>query len=105
MPAKKTPMFVMRLLDEISRDAIGQPAGPGERVAVRRVYLHRTKSDPAHFGGLVPRIEPAAHFAALAARHETDPMGRWVLILRPDAGAKGAAWEGARHPMACKSLV
>lgn len=76
-----------------------------ERLAVRRVFLHRSKAAPAHFGGAVLRVLPAAEFAEWAARHDTDPAGRWVLILQPERTAKGAAWQGASHAMAYKSLV
>jgi hypothetical protein len=50
-------------------------------------------------------VRPAAQFADLAARHATDLAGRWVLIVIPDQAAKGAAWQGADHQMAYKSLV
>lgn len=76
-----------------------------ERIVVRRVYLHRTKADAAHFGGEVLRVLPASEFAELAHRHDTDPGGRWVLIVRPDLNAKGTRWEGADRAMAYKSLV
>lgn len=76
-----------------------------ERQAVRRVYLHRSKAEPAHFGGAVLRVLPASEFAEWAARHETDSADRWVLILQPDRDAKGVAWQGASHVMAYKSLV
>jgi hypothetical protein len=76
-----------------------------ERSAVRRLFLHRTKAESAHFGGTVVDVRPAAEFADLAARHATDLAGRWVLIVIPDQAAKGAAWQGADHQMAYKSLV
>jgi hypothetical protein len=76
-----------------------------ERSTVRRLFLHRTKAEPAHWGGAVVGVRPAAEFADLAARHDTDPAGRWVLIVIPDKAAKGAAWQGADHQMAYKSLV
>lgn len=76
-----------------------------ERSAVRRVYLHKTKADKAHFGGEVIRVFPATEVADLASRHDTDPTGRWVLVVRPEVGAKDAVWRGAYHAMAYKSLV
>ena len=76
-----------------------------ERSAVKRVFLHRTKSEPAHWGGSVVEVRPATEFAELTARHNTDPIGRWVLVVVPDIAAKGAPWMGTDHQMAYKSLV
>jgi hypothetical protein len=76
-----------------------------ERSPAKRVYLHRTKADPAHFGGDVLGIVPASDFADLAARHATPTEGRCVLVVQPDARAKGAGWEGADYQMAYKSIV
>ena len=75
-----------------------------ERKVIRRVFLHRKKADPSHWGGDVLRIVPAAEFAAIAARHATEPVDRWVLIVRPTMDGKGVAWEGVTHAMAYKSL-
>lgn len=76
-----------------------------ERSAVRRVFLHRTKAEPAHWGGSVVDVLPAADFCELATKHETDPAGRWVLVVIPDIAAKGVPWQGADHQMGYKSLV
>lgn len=77
----------------------------GERAAVRRVFLHKTKADRSHFGGGVSDILPAVNFSELAAGHKTDPAGRWVLVVVPDQQCKDAAWEGADYAMAYKALV
>ena len=79
--------------------------GDAERVNVRRLYLHQTKSDLSYWGGDVQRVLPAEQFADMARKHATEPSGRWVLVVLPDPAAKGVAWEGARHSMAYKSMV
>ena len=76
-----------------------------ERAATKQVFLHRAKAEPAHWGGDVLEALPASGFAELALKHFTDPVGRWVLVVRPRLGAKGARWEGADYAMAYKSLV
>lgn len=76
-----------------------------ERETVKRVFLHETKGNRSHWGGDVQRVVPASDFADMARRHATDPAGRWVLIVRPDAAAREIPWEGASHSMAYKSLV
>jgi len=76
-----------------------------QRGTVKRVYLHRRKADPGHFGGDLLGIDPASNFSDLAARRATPTEGRWVFVVKPDACAKGAAWEGADYQMADKSLV
>jgi hypothetical protein len=76
-----------------------------ERSAVKRVFLHRTKAEPAHWGGTVVDVLPASDFSELATKHETNPAGRWVLVVMPDKAAKHAPWRGVDHQMAYKSLV
>jgi hypothetical protein len=75
-----------------------------ERAQIRRVFLHRRKAEPSHWGGEVLRVVPANEFGEKAAQHDTDPEGRWVLVVRPTPDGKGADWEGAAHSMAYKSL-
>lgn len=76
-----------------------------ERSAARRVFLHRTKAALAHWGGTVVAVLPASDFEALAREHDTDPAGRWLLVVIPDKAAKEMPWQGANHQMAYKSLV
>jgi hypothetical protein len=75
-----------------------------ERTLIRKVFLHRRKADPSHWGGDVVRIVPAIEFAEKAAAHDTTPGDRWMLVVRPTNEAKGAPWEGAAHSMAYKAL-
>lgn len=77
----------------------------GERANVRKLFLHKAKADHSFWGGEVLGVAPAADFAAMARKHNTDPEGRWVLIVRPLAECRGADWEGPDHPMAYKALV
>lgn len=72
---------------------------------MKRVLLHWTKAEPAHWDGTVVDVLPASDFSELATKHGTDPAGRWVLVVMPDKAAKQAPWQGADHQMAYKSLV
>ena len=76
-----------------------------ERASIRRLYLHKAKAKPSFWGGEVLNVQPASDFAELARKHETDPEGRWVLIVRAMPDCKGAEWEGQNHAMAYKSFV
>jgi hypothetical protein len=76
-----------------------------ERAAAKQVFLHRAKAEPAHWGGEILEVLPAAGFAELARKHDSNPVGRWVLVVRPLLDAKGARWEGPNHVMAYKSLA
>lgn len=76
-----------------------------ERAAVRKLFLHKTKAQSSFWGGEVVMVLPAAEFAEQAKRHDTDPDGRWVLIVRPAPECRGAPWEGKDFAMAYKSLV
>lgn len=97
---------VFKLKDGSGRWASGYwELSPEERQSIREVFLHATKGNPSHFGGLVEEIVPASDFPEEVRRHTTDPVGRWVLILRPSVEYKGVPWEGADYGMAYKSLV
>jgi hypothetical protein len=76
-----------------------------ERSLVRKLFLHRTKAESSHWGGNVLRVVPAIEFVDMAAKHDTQPDDRWVLIVQPTAEGKGSAWEGSDWSMAYKSFV
>jgi hypothetical protein len=76
-----------------------------ERGLVRKLFLHRTKSTASHWGGDVVRVVPAIEYAEMAAKHDTQPDDRWVLIVQPTVAGKGTAWEGDDWSMAYKSFV
>jgi len=104
-------LHLIEKLDHVSRLQDGRwisgywDLSEHERRAVRRLYLHATKSSPAHWGGRVIEVLPATEFEALARKHDTDPDDRWVLVVVPDVAAKGMHWQGATYSMAYKSLV
>lgn len=109
--ALRGDLHLIERLDHVSRLKDGRwlsgywELSEFERSAVRRVFLHRTKAEPAHWGGTVVDLLPASDFIELAKKHETDPAGRWVLVVVPDISAKGVTWQGADYQMAYKSLV
>ena len=76
-----------------------------ERRSVRKLFLHKTKAERSFWGGDVLHVVPATEFAEMAARHATDPAGRWLLIVRPSPEARNIEWEGSSHAMAYKSLA
>ncbi len=76
-----------------------------ERTAVRKLFLHKKKADRSFWGGDVVEVLPAIEFEAMARKHDTDPEGRWVLIVNPSPDCRGAEWEGQDYAMAYKSLV
>lgn len=76
-----------------------------EVAMAKKLFLHKSKAERSFWGGDIQRIVPASEYAEMAAKHNTDPAGRWAILVLPNLAGKGALWEGADHAMAYKGFV